>query len=1207
MLLALFAVAPIICSCLCSLLYSLYLFMAYEESGVHHAQEFENRFWTIFAMLLSTALFFAKDSPLAFGLWSPSLGFFSVLVCGYAMHLWDRYLHRLAISQSGGMHLRRSATTDRSLLRLQDLGIPVEQQLAKINQCLTEIDQLLIPSTINNLINQRYVLTKEQEIISIFEECDARALNYLISHVKLGLLFYKIKDHRNFNGKNRTDLINLLAVERLSILTVVSRVILLHSLQLLKLRANPKAEFWVQNIILNTHQDALSELKTLTDAKGDYFSMNKLIYDDIRSESVRHSILTHFRREAAVQQTHMQMGTGRRQRMQQWRKVLSDVDDTLCSSGGTYPAGIDKRYSKKTVYPGVLAFYRELDLGIEGPDEWQDGQVGNLVFLSARPHIYRDMSEKHNFAKFEKLRADTLDGRKGMHTVPSLLAGDLASGSQFVMKNDMEPLARKKFDNFRRYVSIYPEYKHVFIGDNGQGDVKAGEMMFDNYPYELEAVYVHVVRDVKLTYGYDLSRWREKEFKPCFFRCYPEAALHAATQTPPLIRLKGLQRICQDAGKDFLHLKNSQFASDLAREDRRIELNQAIWKANDFLVWHLEEPVEMIPAEQIWNEGEKVKTPYGIGEIRNFDPIYNMYDVYLDWRPLDIQLQEYEEERKRAAVQPRKTGNPARSSAMLPTVVELDEEETTTLTNSDSGVFQSAEEGRANIVQEVGQSSAEIAEKRTHKSYSRDIDNVEIARTPPRRKTALHEPPVLVSDVNDVPDETEAPESMGSASNIGKSRDDRSRIRAQISGRVISKYTPPKLPIIDSKKKPSRFLFLTKSPLDSSKKLFFKKGDEVITPYGLATVIEQRLDTDVVVVDMVGWRGTAYLQENVVKHVSKSLFGSILRQISGVDDPEKALEFPYAMGTKISTPYGMARVTRPLLPPAKSSKKIPATTIGLSLEGWTLANGTHPMLYCTVKTAQFWKEQKTIGKSSLFSSTLGSLVSSSRTLLEPFLSQKIKNPVKEKPKLFKRYYQDAAAVTTSYGNGRVLSFRETDGFYEVQLTDWTMGKGRHPTMYVREDDISHRIAKGCHEGYPVLTSLGISGTLASIEPTTGVHLVTAPSAGIVCYLQPEAIVCPLKACVHEEVLTPYGEGKVLGYEVNRDMYTIGLNWGATLYAKSNAFDRIVDGVQDHVGSFGIEWLLRFLFFRSSSNEAPGGGRSRSNSVVSGTHSTRSGA
>jgi hypothetical protein len=40
-LLALFVVSPITCSCLVSLLYSLYLFIAYEESGLHYAQEFE--------------------------------------------------------------------------------------------------------------------------------------------------------------------------------------------------------------------------------------------------------------------------------------------------------------------------------------------------------------------------------------------------------------------------------------------------------------------------------------------------------------------------------------------------------------------------------------------------------------------------------------------------------------------------------------------------------------------------------------------------------------------------------------------------------------------------------------------------------------------------------------------------------------------------------------------------------------------------------------------------------------------------------------------------------------------------------------------------------------------------------------------------------------------------------------------------------------
>jgi hypothetical protein len=467
---ALFAVAPVISFCLVCLLYPLYLFIANEDSG---AQENDNRFWTMFAIILSASLFFARDSPLAFvGAFSPRLALGLSILSGYAMHIWDRHTHRIAISQpSKSRYLcrQRSNYSRSSLLRLEDLGIQVASQLEQINDCLAQIDQLLIPSTINNLINLRYVQSKERKIIKIIEDCDARALNYLISNVKLGLLFYKIKDHRSFNGKNRTDLINLLAVERLQILTVVSRVILLHALQLLKLRSNPRAEFWVQNILVNTHRDDLSELKTLTDAKGDYFSMTKLIYDDIRSESTRQTILFHFRREAAVQETYKQMGAGPQRRLiAQMRKVLSDVDDTLLCSGGMYPAGVDKQYPRKTVYPGVLAFYRELDLGIDGHDVWQEEQVGNLVFLSARPHVYRDISEKHSLAKFERMQADTIDGRKGMHTTPGLLSGDLQSGSQYVMTNDFEPLARKKLENFSRYVSIYPEYKHVFVCDNGQ-------------------------------------------------------------------------------------------------------------------------------------------------------------------------------------------------------------------------------------------------------------------------------------------------------------------------------------------------------------------------------------------------------------------------------------------------------------------------------------------------------------------------------------------------------------------------------------------------------------------------------------------------------------------------------------------------------------------------------------------------------------------
>lgn len=433
--LALFAVAPIFWSCMASLLYTLSIFLFDESHNVHNAQEFENRFWTIFALLFTTACFFAKDSPVPLGVWSPSAGFLSVILCGYAMHVWDRNMHRIEV---GKLVRLKKGTATTSLSRLHEAGIPVEDLRCRINKCLSDLDQTYIPSTINNWFYKNFVMRNEREIISIFDEAEPRVLNYLICNSKLGLIFYKVKDHRSFKHQHRTRLIELLAIEKISQLTVHSRVIVLHALQTLKLPANVRAEYCVRNIITNTKLDALSELKTLMDAKGDYWCMNKLIYDDIKSEIVRKDILDHIQRQAKVQYNHMAFNTrkAKDRKNKFWRKVLSDVDDTLVCSGGSYPSGIDKRYGKKVMYPGVLGFYRELDLGVDGPEEWPSHTVGNLVFLSARPHLYKDMSEKINFAKFEKLQ------NRGMHTVPSLLPGDIRSGVDTLVKNDFEPLGK---------------------------------------------------------------------------------------------------------------------------------------------------------------------------------------------------------------------------------------------------------------------------------------------------------------------------------------------------------------------------------------------------------------------------------------------------------------------------------------------------------------------------------------------------------------------------------------------------------------------------------------------------------------------------------------------------------------------------------------------------------------------------------------------
>ena len=48
-------------------------------------------------------------------------------------------------------------------------------------------------------------------------------------------------------------------------------------------------------------------------------------------------------------------------------------------------------------------------------------------------------------------------------------------------QGDLEPMAQKKVENFSEYYQLYPEFTHIFVGDNGQGDVRAAELIAEAY------------------------------------------------------------------------------------------------------------------------------------------------------------------------------------------------------------------------------------------------------------------------------------------------------------------------------------------------------------------------------------------------------------------------------------------------------------------------------------------------------------------------------------------------------------------------------------------------------------------------------------------------------------------------------------------------------------------------------------------------------
>lgn len=221
----------------------------------------------------------------------------------------------------------------------------------------------------------------------------------------------------------------------------------------------------IKSLICSCEGNELTELKNMLDSTGDYCNVFKLLYVDIHKCNIQEDILKHLASQARILRGPENQRIG--------VKVLSDIDDTLVCSGGKFPAGCDRRLPGGMLYPGCLRLFRELD------GSWQaDKPSSNIVFLSARPHIYKDVLEHASLGKFR----DLFDQGK-LHTMPSLLTGSLRLGILAAVKSlcfrsrSWNQVGEKKVLVFQQYVQLYGEYDFVFFGDNGQGDLLAGQLM----------------------------------------------------------------------------------------------------------------------------------------------------------------------------------------------------------------------------------------------------------------------------------------------------------------------------------------------------------------------------------------------------------------------------------------------------------------------------------------------------------------------------------------------------------------------------------------------------------------------------------------------------------------------------------------------------------------------------------------------------------
>jgi hypothetical protein len=308
---------------------------------------------------------------------------------------------------------------------------------------------------------------EEAEIISLLADADRTTLNESLNQLELAHLFNDVDD-RLIGPDNKTRLLNLLSKERLNDLEVPARAAIVDGLQRgpttlsdeehhVDGAPQPQAggieEQSVTNIFLGTRATSLTALKNAVNAGADEYDMHHLLTSDVDDTGLVGQMFEHFKTEGSQPTGSV--------------KPLSDIDDTFYSSLK------DERFPGHTVYPGVLAFYDELDRGAAA----QADPPGDLTFLTARPDEATGIVKDRTHATLRE------NGVKEA----SILLGSLTG------LINHEAMARKKMENFEHYGRIYPEYDFTWVGDSGQGDALLGEMMLSKYPERVKGVFIHDV------------------------------------------------------------------------------------------------------------------------------------------------------------------------------------------------------------------------------------------------------------------------------------------------------------------------------------------------------------------------------------------------------------------------------------------------------------------------------------------------------------------------------------------------------------------------------------------------------------------------------------------------------------------------------------------------------------------------------------------
>lgn len=291
---------------------------------------------------------------------------------------------------------------------------------------------------------------EEAHVLELLREASAPTLDKVLREVDAAQLFRSLDD-RLLGPANHAALRDLL-VERIGELSIAAQANVAYGLQAgITGRADEEA---ISAIFHARKGIELTQLKNQMNSRTDAHDLEGLVFGDIDDEGIRAEILDHIAEQAAG------VHTGE-------SKVLCDIDDTVIC------ALHDDRYPKGTIYPGILALLEALDRGHDD----EPFSTGDLTFVTARPGDALGLIENHTRSSLR---------RAGIAT-HSVLTGTLSA----LVTHDL--MAGQKIANIDHYRQLFPEYRKLFIGDSGQGDVRVGELLLERFGDVVDIVVIHDV------------------------------------------------------------------------------------------------------------------------------------------------------------------------------------------------------------------------------------------------------------------------------------------------------------------------------------------------------------------------------------------------------------------------------------------------------------------------------------------------------------------------------------------------------------------------------------------------------------------------------------------------------------------------------------------------------------------------------------------